>query len=124
VLAVYLMTESDSGVSANQLGPQLGVSYKTAWFLCHRIRLAMKDQAHELLTAEPRGDGIPQQRMALLRRSVSDTHRRLSSKHYPAYLDEAAFRLRNRSSDARFHDTLVRLLQAEAVPYAELTAGH
>jgi transposase-like protein len=40
-LAVYMMCEARKGVSANQLKRMLGVSYKTAWFLCHRIRSAM-----------------------------------------------------------------------------------
>lgn len=40
-LAVYIICESKKGVSANQLKRMLGVSYKTAWFLCHRIREAM-----------------------------------------------------------------------------------
>ena len=40
-LAVYLMTESKKGISANQLKRSLGISYKTAWYLCHRIRRAM-----------------------------------------------------------------------------------
>ena len=40
-LAIYLMCEARKGVSANQLKRTLGVSYKTAWYLCHRIRAAM-----------------------------------------------------------------------------------
>ena len=40
-LATYLITESKKGVSANQLKRTLAVSYKTAWYLCHRIRWAM-----------------------------------------------------------------------------------
>ena len=40
-LAIYLMCESRKGMSANQLKRTLGVSYKTAWYLCHRIRSAM-----------------------------------------------------------------------------------
>lgn len=39
--AIYLMIESKKGVSANQLKRTLGVTYKTAWYLCHRIREAM-----------------------------------------------------------------------------------
>jgi len=124
ILAVYLITESEDGISANQLGPMLGVSYKTAWFLSHRIRIAMRDEATDLLSAEPHGDGIPQQRLALLQRSVIETHRRADPKHLSAYLDEAAFRIRNRENDRRFLETLVRLLQAGAVPYTELTAAH
>ena len=42
-LAVYLMTESKKGISANQLMRTLKVSYKTAWYLCHRIRKAMEE---------------------------------------------------------------------------------
>ena len=38
--AIYLMVESRKG-SANQLKRTLGVAYKTAWYLCHRIRQAM-----------------------------------------------------------------------------------
>ncbi len=40
-LAIYLMCESKKGMSAHQLHRTLGVTYKTAWFLCHRIREAM-----------------------------------------------------------------------------------
>ena len=40
-LAIYLMCESKKGISANQLKRTLGVAYKTAWYLCHRIREAM-----------------------------------------------------------------------------------
>jgi transposase-like protein len=41
LLAVYLVAESKKGMSANQLKRTLAVSYKTAWYLCHRIRKAM-----------------------------------------------------------------------------------
>jgi transposase-like protein len=40
--AVYLMTSSKKGVSAHQLHRTLEVTYKTAWFLAHRIREAMR----------------------------------------------------------------------------------
>ena len=42
-LAVYLMTESKKGISALQLKRTLNVAYRTAWYLCHRIRAAMED---------------------------------------------------------------------------------
>lgn len=41
-LAVYMMVESKKGVSANQLKRTLEVSYRTAWYLCHRIRKALE----------------------------------------------------------------------------------
>lgn len=40
--AVYLMTSSKKGISAHQLHRVLGVTYKTAWFLAHRVREAMR----------------------------------------------------------------------------------
>src|SRR4051794_40399435 len=40
--AFYLMASSKKGVSPHQLHRALGVTYKTAWFLSHRIREAMR----------------------------------------------------------------------------------
>lgn len=48
-LAVYLITESKKGISANQLKRTLGVSYKTAWYLSHRIRAALNEVDAQLL---------------------------------------------------------------------------
>jgi len=48
-VAVYMMCESKKGISANQIKRMLGVSYKTAWYLCHRIRAAMKEEMPEQL---------------------------------------------------------------------------
>jgi transposase-like protein len=41
LMAFYLMASSKKGMSAHQLHRSLDVTYKTAWFLAHRIRLAM-----------------------------------------------------------------------------------
>jgi len=41
VYAVHLMCASKKGISSKQLERMLGVSYKTAWFMSHRIREAM-----------------------------------------------------------------------------------
>ena len=41
--AIYMMCASKKGVSAHQLHRELGITYKSAWFMCHRIRLAMED---------------------------------------------------------------------------------
>src|SRR5436190_9216666 len=46
----YLMTESRKGISANQIKRMFGVSYKTAWYLCHRIRAAMAEANPEKMT--------------------------------------------------------------------------
>jgi transposase-like protein len=41
--AVALLTSSKKGISSNQLHRTLGVTLKTAWFMSHRIREAMRD---------------------------------------------------------------------------------
>jgi transposase-like protein len=48
-LAIYLMIESKKGISACQIQRTIEVTYKTAWFLCHRIRAAMREVQAELL---------------------------------------------------------------------------
>lgn len=43
LLGFHLMASSKRGISAHQLHRQLGITYKSAWFLAHRIREAMTD---------------------------------------------------------------------------------
>jgi transposase-like protein len=42
VYASHLLTSSKKGISSHQLSRMLGVTYKTAWFMTHRIREAMR----------------------------------------------------------------------------------
>jgi transposase-like protein len=224
-LAIYMMCESKKGISANQLHRMLGGSYKTAWFLCHRIRSAMEDEGAELLTGIVEADetyiggkkrfpaGTTRSEMALHRRDnktvvlgaverggkvrfrvapdassasvkgflndvvaddakaiYTDSHRsyrgigdentvheyvnhsanqwvngqihtntvesvwslfdrsvigayhKLSVKHLPAYLDEAAFRWNNRTNPHLFRDTIFALVESDTLTYDKLTA--
>lgn len=57
--AIYLLSSSKKGFSTNQLARTLGTTLKTAWFLSHRIREAMKDRnpspiggAHKVVEAD------------------------------------------------------------------------
>jgi transposase-like protein len=216
-LAVYVTGESKKGISSNQLKRMLGVSYKTAWYLTHRIRAAMRDDAAALLdgvvevdetyhggkvrhphgrkpspegkatvlgaverggqlrvrlsqhervstadleafldlTVSDDADRIYSDSAAaysdlvdasvnhhagewvqadvhtntiesvwsLFKRSVVGSYHHLSVKHLPAYLDEMAFRYNNRENAYLFRDTLLRLIDAETLRYAELIAS-
>jgi len=44
LMALSLLCSSKKSVSANQIHRMIGVTYKTAWFMCHRIRFAMTPQ--------------------------------------------------------------------------------
>ena len=48
----FLMCASKKGVSAHQIHRMIGVTYKTAWFMCHRIREAMTLQAAPTMGGE------------------------------------------------------------------------
>ena len=52
--ATHLMMASKKGVSALQVGRMLGLSKKTAWFLCHRIRESLRETKIEPLGGEGR----------------------------------------------------------------------
>jgi transposase-like protein len=216
-LAVYVMGESKKGISANQLKRMLGVSYKTAWYLSHRVRAAMGGEGSELLSgiveadetytggkglkgrilgpnktailgAVERGgkvrvrvsDRVTSKALrafladvvsddaeaimtdgflgykgigddntrhgvinhsdgywvqadvhtqtiegvwSLFKRSVVGSYHHLSVKHVQAYIDETAFRYNNRENAYLFRDTLLRLIDAESMKYADLIAS-
>lgn len=105
-LAAFIMTSSHERISANRLAEMLGVSYKTAWFLSHRIRAALENEARG---SRSRVHGV----------GPSD----VSEKHLPRYADELRFRSANRENPHLFHDVLLRLLEAEALSYKDLVAS-
>src|SRR5688572_13287269 len=48
----YLMASSKKGISSHQIHRTLGVTYKTAWFMTHRLREAMRDTSTDMLGGE------------------------------------------------------------------------
>ncbi len=47
LLAMMLLSSSKKGMSAHQIHRTMGITYKSGWFLCHRIREAMGDDSHK-----------------------------------------------------------------------------
>src|SRR5438128_256351 len=48
--AVWLAANSKNGISSHELGRALGVTQKSAWFMLHRIRLAMQSGTFEMMS--------------------------------------------------------------------------
>jgi transposase-like protein len=69
-MAAHLFNQGKNGASAHEMHRQLGVTYKTAWFMMHRLREAMVE-----LNPAPMG----------------------GEQHLQRYLNEFAFRYSNRS---------------------------
>jgi transposase-like protein len=95
-VAIDLLLKNDDGVPANRLRQLLGVSYKTAWFVEHRIRAA-------LCTAQ----GVAQRQ-------------RFGGRYLPAYRAERDWRARQRGNADAFEETVLELLRAEPLPLETL----
>lgn len=54
--AVWLIANAKNGVSSHELGRALGVTQKTAWFMNHRIRAAMKAATFRKLSGKVEAD--------------------------------------------------------------------
>ena len=50
--AVWMIVNAKNGISSCELARALGVTQKTAWFMLHRIRCALKDQSNDKLSGE------------------------------------------------------------------------
>jgi transposase-like protein len=46
LLAMHLLMASKKGMSAHQIHRLLGITYQSAWFMCHRLREGMRDMSH------------------------------------------------------------------------------
>jgi transposase-like protein len=78
-LATLLLCEAKKGMSACQVQRTLGISYKTAWYLCHRIRAAMAEMDKPMLDGQVevdetyvggRGKGLAQRGRGTKKRPV------------------------------------------------------
>src|SRR4029078_13191597 len=51
-VAVWCIANAKNGISSCELARSLGVTQKTAWFMLHRVRTAMKTRSFRKLTGE------------------------------------------------------------------------
>lgn len=61
---------------------------------------------------------------SLFKRSIIGSYHQLSVKHLPAYLDELEWRYNNRDNPYLFRDTVLALIQGDALPMKKLVSDH
>lgn len=84
VMAIFIICSSKKSISANQVHRMLKITYKTAWFMLHRIRFAINHC---------------ESFFSLFKRGVYGAWHHISREHLPKYANEFAFRWSTR------HDT-------------------
>jgi transposase-like protein len=139
-LAIALMLGTERGISASRLQRILGGSYKTAWFLEHRIRSAMAPgtshprppvayssaRAVSPRTVAGRSGldeedaGIPAG-WPLLRSLIAGAHVHVGSRYLTAYWNEVRWRDAQRVNPNAFRETVAALLEHPWLPFKELT---
>jgi transposase-like protein len=58
ILATWMVTNCKNGVSSYEIARSIGVTQKSAWFMLHRIRLAMKDCIDVPMLGGPEGGAV------------------------------------------------------------------
>src|SRR6266849_5530475 len=81
--AVWMIVNMKNGISSYELGKALGVMQKTAWFMNHRIRLAMKTGTFRKLAGHV---------------EIDETFISVEPFHLFRYLDEQSFRFNTRKA--------------------------
>ena len=106
--AIYLMGASKKGISAHQIHRMLEISYPSAWFMCHRVREAMRNKSFELLKGvveadetyvggKPRGHWTQRERI----KDEIQMGLREKPKTHPRFEKEAVFGMIERGGKVR-----------------------
>jgi transposase-like protein len=111
--AVALFLSAERGYPATELQRSIGSSYKTAWYVEHRIRAALAGG-----TGQARRPSF-----ATFTHLIAGAHRNLSIKYISAYWNEATWRTAKQESSHIFRDTVIELLRHPPLPYRQLIAA-
>ncbi len=143
LLAVALMLDSSHGYPANRLHKALGGSYKSAWFVGHRIRAAMANallDKQSVAEGRKRGDGPRPERerasvspvvepalepiragLRLIKREVAGDYHRPAVAYLNAYWAETRWRALHVGAPGAYRKTVKALLDMEPLRYEQLT---
>src|SRR5437764_1233822 len=107
LLAFNLLCASKKGMSAHQLHRMLDVTYKSAWFMAHRIRYAMTQPPFQ----------------TRLKRGVEAVYHHVSEAHLPRYLAEFDFRYNTRTkvgyTDGQRTRLALSMVEGKRLRYAD-----
>jgi transposase-like protein len=139
--ALALILSSERGYPATELHKALGGSYKTAWFVEHRIRAALGGGSARVRPplglavgdgpapaagssfAEPPAPAQAPPTLVVFTRLVAGTYRHASLKYLSAYWNEARWRTEQRENPDAFRDTVLELLRHPPLTYEQLVAS-
>ncbi len=138
-IAVYLIVGAEKGISINELKYTIGVSYKTAWSLRHRIRTALTEvdiclmrgvgEVNEpVLGAEMEDEGQRWRAHKTLFEAADSTKTASSNRdiecwlqvyaeHIDTDLGELRYRFNNRENPYMLRDALWKLIVVGNLPY-------
>jgi transposase-like protein len=129
-VAVWCIANAKNGISSHELGRALGITQKSAWFMLHRIREAMRTGSFRKLAGHAktyvRGrvhtNGM-ENFWSLLKRALGGTYVAVAPFHLFRYIDEQAYRFNKRlGSDAsRFYEVLLNVV-GKRLTWRKLTA--
>jgi transposase-like protein len=117
VLATHLLCSSKKGISSHQLHRILGVTYKTAWFMAHRIREAMKPDGPAMLGGN---EPVEADETFVGRKPGMRKHQGTGHKNAVLSLVERRGQVRSFHVPSVNADTLRPILKAQIVPQAHL----
>jgi transposase-like protein len=122
LLATHLMTSSKKGISSHQIHRNLGVTYKTAWFMAHRIRKAM-----ECTDNTPMGSGggyVEADETYIGRKKGAPIRGGWGHKQAVLSLVERGGKVRSTVIAGRAFDTIKEILPKHVSPEAQPEHGH
>ena len=96
MMGFYLMCSSKKGICAHQLHRTLGITYQAAWFMCHRIREAMRDGGLVPMGGEVHTNTI-ESTFSVFKRGMKGIYQHCAEKHLHRYLAEFDFRYNHRA---------------------------
>ena len=117
--AAFLLCSSKKGISAHQLHRTLGVTYKTAWFLAHRIRFAMTDTGGGLMGSG--GGAVEADETYIGRKPGRNMRAGAGHKHQVFALVERGGKVKSRhvTNFTQIKETLASTVSPEATLYTD-----